>query len=213
MRTLISISLLFFTLFLNGQDLIILKNGDEIQAKVKEVDIDVIKYVKFDNLNGPTYSESKANVFMIKYENGSKDVFNNNNPSSTEKNIEADQMTVINKDALEIKAGFFSLRYFEGNNKISKAEFVGLLRTVPEAYEYYTKHRSQNIFMRLFRGGSMIGALIAISFVLDMNNSAALTSAVAGSLSGVLGRFFRNRSLSNLELAVLTYNLEVSGKK
>jgi len=29
-----------------------------------------------DNLDGPTYTESKTNIFMIKYKNGSKDVFN-----------------------------------------------------------------------------------------------------------------------------------------
>ena len=58
------------------QDLIIMKNGDEIKSKIIEVLPDVIKYKKTDNIDGPTYTESKSKVFMIKYQNGSKDVFN-----------------------------------------------------------------------------------------------------------------------------------------
>lgn len=58
-----------------GQDVIVQKNGDEIKAKVEQVLDTEIKYRKFDNPGGPVYSIKKAEVFMIKYENGSKDVF------------------------------------------------------------------------------------------------------------------------------------------
>jgi len=58
-----------------AQDVITLKSGEEIQALVQEIgDIDV-KYKKFDNRNGPTYSLKKSDIFMIRYANGSKDVF------------------------------------------------------------------------------------------------------------------------------------------
>jgi hypothetical protein len=60
----------------NGQDIIVQKNGDEIKAKVDQVLDAEIKYHKFDNLSGPLYSIKKTEVFMIKYENGTKDVFN-----------------------------------------------------------------------------------------------------------------------------------------
>lgn len=59
-----------------SQDVIILKNGDEIQSKVMEVSTDIIKYKKWDNQDGPIYSSNKLDVFMIKYQNGRKDVFN-----------------------------------------------------------------------------------------------------------------------------------------
>jgi hypothetical protein len=64
--------------YLLGQDVIFLKNGGEIKAKVLEVLPDVVKYKKWDNQDGPSYSESKANIFMIKYQNGTKDVFGEN---------------------------------------------------------------------------------------------------------------------------------------
>ena len=59
-----------------SQDNIILKNGDEIAAKVLEVTTDQIKYKKWENQEGPTYTSAKSEVFMIKYKNGTKDVFN-----------------------------------------------------------------------------------------------------------------------------------------
>lgn len=58
-----------------AQDIITLRNGDEIAAKVMEVGTDKIHYKKADNLSGPVYVVAKNTIFMIKYENGSKDVF------------------------------------------------------------------------------------------------------------------------------------------
>ena len=74
MKRLISL-LILLPSFLIGQDIIIKKNADEIKAKVVEVGIDNIKYKKFDNLEGPTYVIPKYELFMIRYENGTKDVF------------------------------------------------------------------------------------------------------------------------------------------
>ena len=65
-----------------AQDVLTLKTGEEIKAKIQEVGVSDIKYKKFDNLNGPTYAIMKAEVFMIKYENGTKDVFGNTSPAA-----------------------------------------------------------------------------------------------------------------------------------
>lgn len=66
---------LFFANALLAQDNIIMRNGEEIKAKVQEVGITEIKYKKFDNPTGPVYTILKSDVFIIKYENGSKEVF------------------------------------------------------------------------------------------------------------------------------------------
>jgi hypothetical protein len=63
-------------LFVFSQDLILKKNGDEIKSKVVEILKTEIKYKKFENLSGPVYSIDITEVFMVRYENGSKDVFN-----------------------------------------------------------------------------------------------------------------------------------------
>ena len=60
---------------MSAQDIIVMKNGNEIQAVVKEVGPEIVKYMKYDNPNGPIYIKIKSEVSMIKYENGSQDVF------------------------------------------------------------------------------------------------------------------------------------------
>lgn len=79
----IIISLHFFNV-INAQDIIIQTNGDEIKAKVLEISDVIIKYHKYENLTGPVYSINKSEVFMIKYENGTKDVFGKNEPKQEE---------------------------------------------------------------------------------------------------------------------------------
>ena len=77
---------------LRSQDILVYKNGDEVQAKVIEVFDANIKYKKWGNLDGPSYTAIKKDVLMIKYQNGSKDVFNNqpaqinNQPAQTNSN-------------------------------------------------------------------------------------------------------------------------------
>ena len=73
---------LCFSITLYSQDIITMKNGDEIKAKIVEVSISEVKYKKFDNLQGTTYTVDKSNIFRIKYEDGSKDVFNKTSSQS-----------------------------------------------------------------------------------------------------------------------------------
>ena len=60
--------------FLFCQDVMVLKNADEIKSKVIELTDLTIKYKKWENVNGPTYNISKSEVLFIRYENGTKEV-------------------------------------------------------------------------------------------------------------------------------------------
>jgi hypothetical protein len=71
------------TTFCFSQDVITKSDGEEVKAKVLEVTQAEIRYKKFDNPNGPTFTIMKKEVFMIRYENGSKDVFNSEKESNT----------------------------------------------------------------------------------------------------------------------------------
>ena len=64
-----------------AQDIIVKKTGEEIQAKVQELTPEAIKYRRFDYLDGPVYSIWKREVFMIRYENGTKDLINPSSPA------------------------------------------------------------------------------------------------------------------------------------
>lgn len=67
-----------------AQDVIIKRNGDEIQAKVLTVSASQVDYKKWSNQEGPTYILPRADIFMIKYANGDKDVFGDDSPSEKE---------------------------------------------------------------------------------------------------------------------------------
>jgi predicted nucleic-acid-binding Zn-ribbon protein len=69
------ICLILFAYISKAQDIIIKKNGEEIQVKVEEVQTDKIRYKKHNNPTGPLYSINLSEVVKIKYENGSEDVF------------------------------------------------------------------------------------------------------------------------------------------
>lgn len=74
-----------------SQDIITLKTGDEIISKVLEVTTDQIKYKKWDNIEGPTYTSLKSEVFMIKYQNGTKDVFKTQESSNVNNVLESNE--------------------------------------------------------------------------------------------------------------------------
>ena len=65
MKTIILLCALVYAGVCIGQDVIIMKDGDEIEAKVTEILKDNIKYKRASNLTGPTYTIEKAKVFMI----------------------------------------------------------------------------------------------------------------------------------------------------
>ena len=75
LKNLLALAICLSAVSVNAQDIITKKNGDEIQAKITEVGQNEIKYKRFDNLDGPVYTIGKGDVFMVKYENGTKDVF------------------------------------------------------------------------------------------------------------------------------------------
>lgn len=56
-----------------AQDIIVKNDKTEIKSKVLELTEEVIKYKKFEMLEGPTYSINKAEVFMVLYANGTKE--------------------------------------------------------------------------------------------------------------------------------------------
>ncbi len=85
MKYLFAAALMLFSFLGVGQDLIVLKNGGDIEAKVLEILDTKVKYKKQSNLNGPSYSIAKSEIFMIKYASGDKDVFSNYQEASPSK--------------------------------------------------------------------------------------------------------------------------------
>lgn len=58
-----------------AQDVIVLKDGSSVLSKVLEVNASEVKYKKWANQDGPTYTSNKAEILSINYQNGEKDNF------------------------------------------------------------------------------------------------------------------------------------------
>ncbi len=124
--------------FLNAQDLIVLKNGEEIKAKIIRISDSEIEYKKYINPTGPDYVLKSDKVIMIKYQNGNKDIFdqkdsdqlNSNTISkSNEKNNTPDDSTkaseLKNQQALIIKQNEVIIKNLdELNNKQLKQDSI-----------------------------------------------------------------------------------------
>lgn len=80
---------------LRAQDVIIKLSGEEIRAKVEEVSDREVRYKKFSNREGPSYVIVSSEIFMIKYENGNRDLFQTDSKSGKVniKNIQTEQKT------------------------------------------------------------------------------------------------------------------------
>ena len=68
--------LLGAALYADAQDVITTRRMEEIQAKVLEVSPSHVRYKRYSNLEGPTYTIYTSDLIMIRYENGEEDIFN-----------------------------------------------------------------------------------------------------------------------------------------
>ena len=90
------LSLLPFTVI--AQDVIVKRDGSSIISKVLEVNKSDVKYKKFSNQNGPTYTIDIIDILAINYENGEKDDFNTQAPSVASP-VQTPSKTIISADA------------------------------------------------------------------------------------------------------------------
>lgn len=60
---------------LKAQDVLYFNDDRDLKVKVIEITDAAVKYKKFDNQDGPSYSANINDVKKVKYKNGSEDVF------------------------------------------------------------------------------------------------------------------------------------------
>ena len=94
-----------------AQDLIILKDGSIIEAKVTELSPTEIRYKRFDHLDGPNIVIPKSNVLSIRYENGRVENINAA-PTAVQKNTQMESHNDRNQQKKQEYAEVFSNRYF-----------------------------------------------------------------------------------------------------
>lgn len=108
-----------------SQDLITKKSGEEIVAKILEVGQTEIKYKKFDFQDGPTFVILKSDVLMIRYENGTKDIFIETNKST-------ENIDTINNPKAKLRQNISDHRKFKSRICINIVEGSGF-KNIPVA--------------------------------------------------------------------------------
>lgn len=206
--TLLLLYLVTIQSFIFSQDIITKKNGDEIECKVMEIAPDLIKYKKYNNQDGPIYNLPRAEVFMIKYENGEKDMFNEQDqtPAKTELNL------------LTWNKGFWGPEILQNGKKLNSTEVRALYSGHNTALSKYNGGKTAQVIGPIiswpcaFIFGWQLGTALGGGDV----NSAALIIGGAGMLGGIIissvgdgsikksvelyNTDIRNNQMSNLQL-------------
>ena len=113
-----------------SQDVITLKTGEDINAKIVEVGLTDIKYKKFDNIDGPSFTILKSDVLMTRYKNGTKDVYNLDKKSGKENSNNEDMALQGTKDAITYYKGKNSGKVWTGLTSVLTSPLLGLIPAV-----------------------------------------------------------------------------------
>lgn len=158
----IFVSLLGITSY--AQDIITTKKGEDIKAKVLEINIQDVKYKKVENPDSPIYTLLKSDILMIRYENGSKDIFNE----------ESKETQVAKNSGIETKnrISIVEKQYFLNGERITRGEMKNILYRDTEARDLYGKSISLKTGSDIFATGSIICSTISIVLLLgDIANT------------------------------------------
>lgn len=130
--------LLFFLFFLNSfsQDVIIMNDGNKIEAKIKEITDSEISYLRFDLLEGPIFVAKIKKIKEVIFENGTSLSF------SGKENIEA---MSIQETKTFIVQSVNNFAFQRDGDKAYTADFEGkylkLSRRNIESGEIYENYR------------------------------------------------------------------------
>lgn len=161
MKALVAILSMLF--FINNkaisQDIITKKSGEDISSKVLEITTEEVKFKKWDNLEGPTFSIYKSDVLIIRYKNGAKDIFTSEPKAAIVEN-QANHLTISDSQQ-NSNTNIGTLT--PSNIKINYHE-EGRLDAV-KYYKGYSGAGTGTLVTSLFAGGilGLIPALITTS--------------------------------------------------
>ena len=192
-----------------AQDIIYKTDKTEIKAKIIEVLDNDIKYKKFEFLDGPTYSMSKSDIFMIIYKNGQKEMFDNDKSKNTPKQKETKSEVVISKiDAKktsnskqQLQSKKEEIEFTKTNSEygINNTNYVGAfeLGTTLNNWEIYTVPPII-INAEAFKTKNLgFGTHLAYSYISSSSSfgNTTISSSAFSSLIGLRGNFYLNEIL------------------
>ena len=191
---------LFANLLSNAQDTIIFRNGDEVVSKILEVSDSEIKYHLWKNQDGPLFIKKVADIFMVKYRGGHKEVYDKVGYTSTKDEF----------SEMYLRAGYLRI----GDEILSDEELKKIL-TPDEFNTYKSASVQRKISSAIFTTGIVLdivgGFIVADIGNASNQNTLGITFIIVGSVLELAGfpAFFINNS--RLHWVVRSYNGRISG--
>ena len=207
MKNYITIILILTNLMIKAQDIIVLKDGNEVKAMVAEISSEQVKYRKFDNDTGVIYTIEKSKILMVKYQNGTKDIF-----TASPSREESSPKTRLDKPKLGFSKIMFGRNFTENGIATSINRIESLMQTNPDAFASLQKGNANNTgyYIGSIGGGVLLGwglgKLIAYDpqHSTEPNNSAVFIGiGAAGAIAGFIMYAAANKHYSQ---AVQLYN-------
>lgn len=202
----ISVTLFLFCLvgLATAQDVIVMKDQSTVMTKVLEITSTEIKYKKWNNQDGPTYSILRSEVASINYENGEVEKLTDisNNQQLTNQQVQTLNGSMVN---------YGTVLYLNGR-KLSDNEVKNLVDT--QNYQLYLKAGRQNKTAYVFIIGGGIGLAIAgIAALVDhekdyhsTNFKIKIASTTTGLILGMTGWILESSASNKAKKVAETYN-------
>ena len=193
-KSILSLSILWVLAFHGfSQDLITKRNGDEIPAKVLEVNTTDVKYRPTSSAETTNIiSLSKTEIFSIKYASGFKEVFTGlTTPTATPKpTYAAPKPSPNNNTSQEIR--YDGKRYYIGYQQLKEPEVMDRLQSSgpPEAYALIksgVSTRRTGSVLRYFPSYPLLpyGVLFLVAGLASQGGTGTTYAAVGGIMLGV----------------------------
>jgi hypothetical protein len=123
------IAFCFITWCASSQDVIYKTNGDSIKAKILEVGTNAVSFKKSSNPDGPTFVESKSDIFMIRFKDGQIQEYANLTPANTSSSTIANNPLAASTGSINKSSPTGTTSTSESSGKI-KIEVTGKKYTI-----------------------------------------------------------------------------------
>jgi len=169
-------------------DEVILNNGEVIAAKVLEISSTELKYKRCGNLTGPTIVKPIGEVFMVRYSNGEKDVFEKKQASAES-----------NPDS----RNYAGMRYREKRTMVMASTGLNIGSVVLSTIASYFYLTNNYLFY-------LIGVILGITAILAIIFSSVSIGRINRMLSEKEGKSKEDINKLRRQLALAIFNLVLS---
>lgn len=145
---------------LPAQDIIYPKNGDPIEAKVREIGETYVIYRTWDNPDGPDYRLSAASIFKIRFNNGTEKRFDGS----------GDRLEDLMMSGAVVPGGLYYKRgrYFIRGSIISSEDLIDYIgyTTYGSTYLKAKRQYTSGLFLTMLGAGLVtVGAIAHIAYI------------------------------------------------